>query len=470
VTAGPGYVVPQAVFLKIFGNGFWQYRLWPLVSFAGMLTLLFYLTYFLGGLASLLILQIWTWVVPQLYVTFAFEGFGEHIAFLYLLLSFYLIWKASTTAKKNFLMFASGIFFSLSILTKYLGLLTGGAFVAAGAYDLYRSRKAIRKVIIRWGFFLLGVFLPVGLFELYRYLSLTSRFGISGWNAINKDISLHFKINGSGTDFKKIDWAFVSKKIILWSKTGISLHIAPWILLLASPFIYLRKHSRKLRLLFILFLSALAPLLIWYLLLSPTGWVRHVWTGLVMGMVIVSVVASEIAAVKKGLRKVLLIILIIFLGSTIIQSEGYETKFFLDQATIDSWRARRYEGGIQGLPHVDTFSLSDQKKLINYFEENISKEDKVYYLGWFLVAEASPLVDKVFYTVDRYLTLGQINPEGGGSYLILGPYQKGKLSIIGDTYHDRKVAQLCESVAFENPSYTLCTLKTGLIYENRTYD
>ncbi len=470
VTAGPGYVIPQAILFKTLGFGFWQYRAWPLVAFAAMLVLLFYLTYQLGGMISLIILQVWLWFYPQFYISFAHEGFGEHIALLYLLISFYLLWLAIIKKKKRWIMFSSGIFFSLSILTKNLSLLTGGAFVVAGAYDLYRSRRAIKKAVIRWGFFLLGVFLPIGFFELYRYLSLTSRFGISGWEAINKDISLHFKINGSGTGIKNVDWEHVSRKINVWSKLGLNISVFPWMLLFLSPLAYLRKTIRKKKILFLILFAALAPFNLWYLYLSPTGWTRHAWLGLMLSMVVLPSLVSKFFKVKKRLKGLVLVVVIIFFGWIVIKGGDFEPRFFINQSSIDRWRMNRYEGGLQGMPHADTFSLVDQKRLVEYFQDNINKNDRIYYVGWFLVAEASPLVDKVFYTLDRYLDLGQINPEGGFSYLILGPYQKGKLSIIGNTYHDIKVAQLCQDVVFGNPSYTMCTLKTGLIYENRAYD
>jgi hypothetical protein len=115
-------------------------------------------------------------------------------------------------------------------------------------------------------------------------------------------------------------------------------------------------------------------------------------------------------------------------------------------------------------------SLEDQKGLREYFFNNINENDRVYYLGWLLVAEAPPIVDKAFFSIDRYFETGQVNPEGGKSYLIIGPYQKGKLSIVGSAYHDKKVEQLCKSKVYENPSYTLCLLRNNLVYQNKAYE
>ena len=81
------------------------------------------------------------------------------------------------------------------------------------------------------------------------------------------------------------------------------------------------------------------------------------------------------------------------------------------------------------------------------------------------------MVDKVFYSLDRYLEIGQADmSDDGKSYLIIGPYQKGKYSLVPKTYYPSKVSELCEVVVFENSSYTLCSLKNNLVYENRAYD
>ena len=208
----------------------------------------------------------------------------------------------------------------------------------------------------------------------------------------------------------------------------------------------------------------------WYLFASPTGWTRHAWLGLILAMVVISVSLVTLFNLKKKVGYLAKSGLIIVLGLTFVTSSGFYPNLFLDRSDIESWRVKRYEGGIQGLPHTDTFSLYDQKQLINFFEENINDSDRVYYLGWFLVSEVSPLVDKVFYSLDRYLEIGQANFQGGRPFLIIGPYQKGKFSLMPKDYHDKKVKELCNEVVFINSSYTLCTLKTSLVYENTAYD
>jgi len=471
VTAGPGYVVPQAIFFKLFGFGFWQLRAWPLLAFLGMLIFLFYLTYLLGGIVSVVILQVWLWVVPQLYITFAYEGFGEHIALFYLLASLYFLWTSLTVKRKGRTFFVLGVLFSLSILTKYLTLLAGGAFILVFVYDFYKNRGELKKTLIYWFYLTFGILFPIGLFEAYRYLVLTSLFDKSAWDAINADFLLHFKANGSGVSLYGIDWEFVSRKLTVWKKVGITYFLLPWILLIISPLLLYQKKLKEKRGLFLLIFTSSLSIFFWYLFASPTGWTRHVLLGLILSMVLISVSLGTLFNLKKKVGYLAKGGVIILLSLTFVTSSGFYPNLFLDRSDIESWRVKRYEGGIQGLPHTDTFSLSDQTQLINFFEENIKDSDRVYYLGWFLLAEASPLVDRVFYSLDRYLEIGQAKgPEGGQSFLIIGPYQKGKFSLMPRDYHDKKIKELCREVVFINSSYTLCTLKTSLVYENKAYD
>ncbi len=90
MTAGPGYVVPEAIAIKIFGDGWWQYRLWPLLAFTLLLVSLFLTVWYLGGWLSLAVLACWLWLIPQAYLTFAFEAYSEPIAALYLMVAFWL--------------------------------------------------------------------------------------------------------------------------------------------------------------------------------------------------------------------------------------------------------------------------------------------------------------------------------------------------------------------------------------------
>ncbi|MEK7573393.1 MAG: hypothetical protein AAB531_03105 [Patescibacteria group bacterium] len=475
VTVGPGYVVPEAILLKIFGYGWWQYRLWPLIGYALLLVTLFYITSRIGNLYALGVLSLWIWAVPQATVGYAFEAYSEHIALLYLLISFLLCtWFITSTKNHRKYLFLAGVFFSFSFLTKNLSFLSFPSFIAIAVFDIWKNRKKILPISFSWSLFAVGIILPIAIYEGYRYLNLTSQFGIEGWQAINDDLRITFQSGGSGIsniDFSKLDLMFVQKKINVWMNVGISQPIFVWVFILFSPLLLYRHLSSRMKILFAMIYISVLSVFFWYIFVSPAGWARHAWTGIFQGMIIASIsigyLFSEILKNKK--KYIYFLFLLIASTFLLVRYESVNLSPFLTQKTIDQWRGVRFITGLEGFPSTPTLSLSDQKGLVDFFEHNIKKNDRIYYLGWFLNAEVSPFVDKVFYTLNRYFAINQRNPEGGISYAILGPYQQGPWSFEPPEYVPNKVSELCNKVVYANSSYLLCTLKTGLIYNNPAY-
>lgn len=469
VTVGPAYLFPEALMMKLFGYGWWQFRLWPLVSFFGLLLVAFLIIYRLGGILGLVLFQVWLWVTPHITTQFAYESYGEHVALFYLLLSFYFIFLGQRTEKKKLFYSLSGVFLSLSFLTKYQFLLAGFAFIVLAIWQFIKTPN--RSITLRkWIIWLVFLLLPILAFELYRFVFLVTRFGIESWHAVISDFIIHFKSNGSGLNIANVNWEFMGLKSAFWKEAGVVPVIA-WCTTLLSPLIRLKEKDEKMRVLFLLLFASFLSTTIWFILFASFGWVRHVWPGLIIGMILISAFVGYFWNDKRVRGAPFLFVIFVLSSSFFLNKEKFEPRLGLNQKVIDEWDAGRYESGLQGLPANPFIALSDQEGLVNYFNLNIKDEDKIYYLGWFLVAEAPPLVDKVFYSLDRYLEIGQAEGPGGGkSYLIIGPYQKGKYSLVSKSYYPRKVTGLCEKVVFENTSYALCTLKNNLVYENRAYD
>lgn len=151
VTAGPGYIIPEATILKIFGNGWWQYRAWPLLIFSLLILSLFVVIYLTGGFISLLIFQIWLWAVPQFYIAYAFEAYSETIAFFFLFLSFIFYYFFQKRKSFSFVIL-SGLFLSFSVLTKDLFLVPACAYIPLLAYELKIS-KGKKTLIYKLFFF-----------------------------------------------------------------------------------------------------------------------------------------------------------------------------------------------------------------------------------------------------------------------------------------------------------------------------
>jgi hypothetical protein len=495
VTVGPGYVLPEALLLKLFGYGWWQFRLWPLIGFACLLFLLFYTTFRIANVFAVVILALWIWVVPQATTGYAFESFSEHIATLFVLISFYLcaLFVYSPINRKK-LIFFSGMFFAFAFLTKNLSFLSIGSFVIIAIYDFWKHRKKLLFTFLCWILFVVGVALPIAAYEGYRYWFLTSHFGYEGWHAINEDIRLTFQSGGSGIsniDFSKLDWVFVWKKIYIWLDVGIKEPLLVWVLILLSPLILFAKIKEEIRVIFIMMYVSIFSIFTWYIFISPAGWARHAWTGIFEGMVITSssigyfiyeIINNNSSTVRSGSRSrqvfqklfnktsnLYFLFLLIVALHLAVRPESLTLTPFLTSDTITKWQGNRFIRSLEGFPSTPILSLKDQKELVAFFNSHIQKNDKIYYAGWFIHAEVPPLVDKVFFSLNRYFTLNQKNPDGGKSYLILGPYQQGPWSFEPPQYVPTKIAELCTKAVFKNPSYALCTLRSGLVYNNPAY-
>lgn len=215
VTVGPGYVFPEALILKIFGNGWWQYRAWPLLAFTFLLFISFYIVKRIGGYVALIIFAVWLWVIPQYYIGYSFEAFSESIAMMFFLLGGWILFRPVSQSKKYY--FLAGLLFACSYLTKNLFLLPISSLGIFVLYDLVKNRNQIRKALFKWIVLFFGIILPIILFQVYQYISLMIMFGRPGVDAVKEDYRLHFLLNGSGIEnFTNLDLEFIRKKINIW--------------------------------------------------------------------------------------------------------------------------------------------------------------------------------------------------------------------------------------------------------------
>jgi hypothetical protein len=221
------------------------------------------------------------------------------------------------------------------------------------------------------------------------------------------------------------------------------------------------------------FLSSIVPF-IWYVFVSPSGWARHVWQVIMLSMMLITILLGRI--IERFGRywwdKILYALCIVIVASMMMRQETLQGAYILTSAHINQFQDNRFIRGLEGFPSTPLLSLRDQKELVSYFQTHIKPEDQIYYLGWFIQAEAAPLVDKVMYPITRYLNSGQVHPDGGNAYVLMGPYQKGKWSFMPSEYVPRKIRTLCnsETVLFENTSYTFCQLKDNLEYVDQAYE
>jgi len=463
----PGYVFPQALMIRIFGNGWWQYRLWPLITYAGLLILSFHTVYTVGGLFALLAFQIWLWATPQLTITFAYTSYSEHIALLYTLISFLFYSKGSFENRKIWYMVLAGFFLGCAIVTKLIYVLVALAYAPVLIWEMYLYRKEARERYLGWIGFAFASILPLFFFECYRYISLVPRFGLDGWKATIEDLWLKFMHDGSGIPtVGRFHWTLISEKLRCWIYAGFGTVWLAWFGYFISPFSLSRRVCMSHKIVFYLMYASAALAFLWYIAFSPFPFTRRVWQGLILGMMLICIglgiiMRDRLSSLTKENITIICIILIII--GVAVNYEKVELKPFLDSATINNWRIARRNG--KGMPHGSINSMKDQKDTLRFFAETMSEKDRVFFANWYIVAEMSALADKVFYPLTRYFKNNGQNPDGGGSFLILGPYQHGAWSMTGREYVENAVRLLCNEVVFSNESYILCDLKEPITDE-----
>lgn len=452
VTVGPGYVYPQALIMKLFGHSIFTYKILP---FSVTLTLLFCLMLLagkLGGKNATLLLGMWFWARPDMYINQMFEPYGESLALLYLLGGLWAITQAFRSGKDK-LYFLSGLLFGLAFLTKMVILLMAGGFIIVFLVDVWTNgRGRIRRWIV-WGFSFL---LPIMAYEAYRYIYLVTNFGYSGYVAINNDMYLMLRFGGSGLSGAASAANIFLKKIHVWEH--LSMYAVPtWLLLVCVPFT-ITKNQRN-RVLFIGAWFATSVMLVWYIFMSTSGWLRHVWYGVIFAQVLITAqTVNLLNHYRKSKSKIRLVIATvgIWLVLSSILSPLAQYPIFLTKDVFNSewkkWKEKKTPNGLQGPVFSPIFSWKDQQEALRYISSSISHDDHMYYDGIMTVTEISTVSDRVFYPVNRYLRV-----QGNG-YLIFGPYQKGFASYLSDETYKAKVENYCDKIVFENSSYSICHL------------
>ncbi len=462
LTVGPGYVIPEAMILKLFGSGWWQYRMWPLLGFTLMLFLTLFVVWRIGGMLPLLFFSVWLWIIPQFTTQFAYESFSEDIAFLYLLAGYFLLYVVKRNKWSVPLSFLAGIFIGLSYLTKIVFVIPLTGVIAFVVWDFYHHWQDKKYLLRKWFVFIAGLIIPILLFYFYEYMYVMVHFGIDAWHAVQEDNRLLFINDGSGLNFaqfiKGLDPVFLYLKFNIWVDVGINFPIMLWTMFLLSPFVFMRLLKTREKIFCSALYIASFLTLIWYMFFS-TGMARHAWPGLIIGMMIISICIGLIHQHLRSEMKQVFWILLLSLCLIFINYPALSFMPVMPETTISTWESVRTVRGLNGFPSNDILSLKDQQQVIDYFALNIKPVDRIYYLQGFLNAEISPLVDKVFYPMERYVNLKQTNPSGGKSFIIIGPYQQGRWARQLPTYIPSVKKLICQKIELENPSYTLCEIK-----------
>lgn len=439
VTVGPGFIVPEAIILKLFGSGWIQFRIFPLLCFSLLIVLLFTLVYKFGGIIGFALFGIWMWFYPQIWINQSFEAFSEQIALLYLMIGLVFISQKKPSLKS---IIFGGLFIGLSIQTKSLFFLT---LPAIAIVDLFLRKKILSTFVL-----VSSILFPTIIFEFYRYLYLSMYFGIDGYLAINKDIYLTMKAGGSGLAILKdgLSLGFIANKIRVWEHVGLSAALLGTPLIIS---IILKKKSISRFMIYVV--GCFFVFFSWYVLLSQTGWFRHALPAVVLGMMTVSIIYSLLIS-HLSLKKQNLLLAVstvcFFLTIYSLISSPLSIPSFVPTIKELNQMTHLFVNGLQSPYSAPIFSYRDQES-VRRATSSISKNTRLCYDGWLLVAELPPIVNRVIYPKARC---------SKNDILVIGPYQRGPLSTEnGRAGVDLLIQLVCDKTIYSGATYLLCSIR-----------
>ncbi len=155
--------MPSALVYFLFGVNRFTYTLVP-----ALYTLVFLwltkklLVYLSGDKLAILFLPLFL-LIPR-FIQVGIKGWGEIIAFTFVLAGLYVLIKGKNKKSKRYLI--CGIFVGIGIVTKTITLIVLPAFFILYVYDFWKSKTTIKA-----GFqFLLGLLIPILLYSIFQFV------------------------------------------------------------------------------------------------------------------------------------------------------------------------------------------------------------------------------------------------------------------------------------------------------------
>jgi hypothetical protein len=265
----------------------------------------------------------------------------------------------------------------------------------------------------------------------------------------NIDIKRTWESGGSGTIILRtgIDLKFVYNKLAVWKHIGVDPFAFALPLLLASVLFF----KKNLLLFWNIFFSTLF-FFTWFGLLSSTGWFRHIFPAVLMGMILISSSMEGIFThIIKSKKTPLYLLFCLFLSHIIISmslSNLSISHFVITQDRILNLFKTTYPNKMQGPLSHPHFSKKNQVEVSSFIRDKIPSSKRICFYEWALVAELPVLADRVFFPYPRC---------GTKDVLIVGPYQKGVYAL-KHTNLPFIEKNLCKRELFNNDMYTLCAL------------
>ena len=173
-----------------------------------------------------------------------------------------------------------------------------------------------------------------------------------------------------------------------------------------------------------------------------------------MGMVLISVSLSDFAhsflKTKQPSQIFIFFLFLLYVIFGMSMNQRAIANFVITKKQALSLFWQKPPNGLQGPLSHPIFSKNDQDEVAKSIELQVNASKRLCFNGGLLVAEIPPLVDRVFFPLERCKS---------DDVLIIGPYQKGPFTLLNPRQLSSVLNKNCKKILFKNDSYTLCSIK-----------
>jgi hypothetical protein len=487
MTIGPGYILPAALVLNIFGTSWWTLRIYPLIAFFFLLILLLLPLYYAGGIITVATYSLWLWCHPDFILYNSYESFSEPIGILYLLLSAYFLrcfgekrfafFQKHPILRIEWPLFLSGFFLSLAGETKTIFFINGLAFFLYWAYFLFNKNFSKRKTLYAGFIWCLGFLTPLVLFECYKLIDLTSRFNLDAYYIVNKSFwhqILYKKDSGIGEFAKQTGSFMLTKFSTLWRIYAIKNPSSLFWVFVGLGSILVTRQKNAFNAYFKIIVFSAWITLAWFVFLSGTGWARQGFAGHFLGSYLgilgIMLLAQRCWNFSQNgkIRSALTLSLVLIVG-WMLDFHKLDPRPVFSKSDVVQWNINRLgpnDDSIKGFPSNAINPLDGQKEVAEFINKNIRESETIYFPGFAFASSLSAHVDRSFYSLERYFERKKHGWDfkGKKSYLILNESYAGPahLRLFKTEDTQATISRFCTSIVFynsANPLYLICELR-----------
>ncbi|MBN1995178.1 MAG: hypothetical protein JW953_20985 [Anaerolineae bacterium] len=469
-TVGPTQVMPDALMIKLFGSGFWQFRVASLLFYLAFLSLASWLLFSIGGFGAAFLFQLIFFFYPHLTVFLGYESLGEVPAITCILASFIIFTKATVADKKKLRWFLlSGLIGGLALTAKLVSLLALSSLGLLWLILYFQKRITLKQGLVT----ALSLLCFPLIWETIQLIIITQKFGFDTYLQHGQGRLNVILLAGSGLGEQVKGIEFLWYKFSLISDISHPHHalslITFMLITLAGPWLAwrLRNHPRQQNLVILLWGGWLVHTT-WFILLSENGWVRHYWAALILAVLLLSLLWSILwryARTRPVWLNLSLAVGVTLLLGLNFYSQKQAATFLMSDDLIEYWYQKHLASSRIGLAWM-IVPRADQAAVVDVIQQ-LPSTSRVFYPENYKSAEIAAFTGRIFYPLPRRQWMSPAKDD----VLIIGPAVISRWRKPSETKPVSQaeqqtfvrgiveyVKQQCPQIIFENSNYILCAL------------